>query len=660
MKLFFKKMPSFSFAMSVGLLLMGLFLPICAKAQFITPLLIPDTISTANNDIIHLKMVKSQRVFFPSVKTPAVPGYPFFEGDTLPVATLSYIDGSKMPTANPGILGPTLIWWKGDSVTMQVENRIDEHTTTHWHGAHVAPQNDGGPHQEIKKNTTWSPSFQIRDQAATMWYHPHLHHHTMEHVAKGLAGFIIIKDAADPFRELLPHRYGVDDLPIVLQDKFFNHITDPNTLEKTSVIETDCEMGTTFFVNGVWKPYVNVPAQPVRLRILNGSGERTYCIFLRDSTAKEWVQFKVIASDAGYLSAPHTMGIPPTATNMGDLSALLIMMPGERYEIVFDGTGRENHQLFLMNMRNLMQGNHQVASFAGGPGEDGPSCYTNLISDPKSPGMLPDTLFDATPLALMQLNIKAADGKAGSVPSTFAPYAYAPITAPVDKQRNKRLIFDLSVPGPPFSIDSVLFDMDKINDTIILGDVERWKFTNTSRAAHPLHIHDVHFFVESMTDLITGKSIPIPMYMRGPKDVVAIPDKTVVSFITQFEDFATPIEPENCYMYHCHILGHEDGGMMHQFVVTKPFGGVGVKEEQLHAQWKVYPNPATNRVTVEIPTNNHGTLQLFDLMGRKIQAWQTNETQLNLDLSKLNDGIYLLQWENEGVVSSRRISILNK
>ncbi len=663
MKLFLTKTPSFSCAVGVGLLLIGLFFPLCAKAQqFTTPLLIPDTVSTADHDTIHLKMVQSQRVFFPGLKTPAVPGYPFFEGDTLPVATLNYIDGSKASGSNPGILGPTLIWWKGDSVTMLVENNIDEHTTTHWHGAHVAPQNDGGPHQEIEPNTTWSPSFQIRDQAATMWYHPHLHSHTMEHVAKGLAGFIIVKDAADPYREILPHRYGVDDLPIVLQDKFFIHKIDSSTMKKTSRIKTDCEMGTTFFVNGVWQPYVNVPAQPVRLRILNGSGERTYCIFLRDSTAHEWVQFKVIASDAGYLSAPHTMGIPPTAANMGDLSSLLIMMSGERYEIVFDGAGRENHQLFLMNMRNLMLGNRQVESFAGGPGKDGPPCYKNLISDPTFPGMLPDTSFDATPLALLQLNIKAADGKAGSVPSTFASYAYKPFTAPVDKQRNKRLVFNKELIGiaPPFSIDSILFKEEVINDTIILNAVERWNFKNISGTSHPLHIHDVYFFVESMTDLVTGKPIPIPMYMRGAKDVVAIPDETVVSFITEFEDFATPIDAKNCYMYHCHILGHEDGGMMHQFVVTKPSVGVGVKEEQLQTPWSIYPNPATKTVSVEIPTNNHGSLRLFDLIGRKIQEWQTNETHISLDLSTLNDGMYLLQWENEGVTSTQRISILNK
>jgi bilirubin oxidase len=652
MNFFLYKTFSRSFIASFTIVLIGLFLPFCAKSQFTTKLLIPDTISTANNDVIHLNMVKSQKVFFPGATKPVRPGdAALFKGDTLPVPTLCY---SLMPTAKSGYLGPTLIWWKGDSVTMEVENRMGVHSTTHWHGAHVAPQNDGGPHQVIEAGETWKPSFRIRDNAATMWYHPHLHEHTMEHVAKGLAGFIIVKDAADPFRKVLPNRYGIDDLPIVIQDKYFIH----DTMTQANDINTTCEMGTNFFVNGVWQPYVDVPAQPVRLRILNGSAERTYCIFLRDSTAKEWVPFKVIASDAGYLETPHTMGTSPT--KKGDLGQLLIMMSGERYEIVFDGTGRENHQLYLMNMRNLMTGSRQVESFAGGPGPDGPPCYKNLATNPDSTkGLYPYPDFDSTPLALMQINIKAADGKAGSVPATFAPYAYKPITAAVNKERKKTLWFDLNF-QPPFSIDSIGFKDEVINDTIILGHIERWKFKNLSFTSHPLHLHDVHFFVESMTDWTTGNPVPIPvpMYMRGAKDVVAIPDSTEVTFIAQFEDFATPIKPENCYMYHCHILGHEDGGMMHQFVVTAPNLGVGIKEEQQLAKWNVYPNPTTNTIFVEMPENTSGSLKLFDLMGRKIQEWQTNETTLQLDVSKVANGVYMLQWDNAGVISSRRISIL--
>ena len=72
---------------------------------------------------------------------------------------------------------------------MNVTNSIGEETTVHWHGLHVAPENDGGPHTIIDPNTTWSPKFTVLDKAATYWYHPHAHGSTAKHMVEGLAGF---------------------------------------------------------------------------------------------------------------------------------------------------------------------------------------------------------------------------------------------------------------------------------------------------------------------------------------------------------------------------------------------------------------------------------------------------------------------------------------
>lgn len=95
---------------------------------------------------------------------------------------------------NGNILGPTLILRKGDNISMNVTNTLTDTTTIHWHGMHVAPQNDGGPHTVILPGTTWQPQFTVMDNAATYWYHPHLHRKTAEHVTKGIAGFIIVRD----------------------------------------------------------------------------------------------------------------------------------------------------------------------------------------------------------------------------------------------------------------------------------------------------------------------------------------------------------------------------------------------------------------------------------------------------------------------------------
>ena len=99
---------------------------------------------------------------------------------TVQNGTHTFLPGLTTQTmgVNGNVLGPTLIVNKGDQITLNVSNQIGDTTTMHWHGLHVAPENDGGPHTIILPGTTWSPSFTVLDHASTFWYHPHLHHKT--------------------------------------------------------------------------------------------------------------------------------------------------------------------------------------------------------------------------------------------------------------------------------------------------------------------------------------------------------------------------------------------------------------------------------------------------------------------------------------------------
>ena len=142
-------------------------LPLLVSAQTLIP--IPDTLSGAN---INLTIADSTQQFFGGYNTNTI-GY------------------------NGSYLGPTIILNKGQNVTMHVNNMLMDTTTTHWHGLHVAPMNDGSPHNPIMTGNTWSPSFTIMDNAATYWYHPHLHGKTMEQVVKGAVGLIIVRDAIE-------------------------------------------------------------------------------------------------------------------------------------------------------------------------------------------------------------------------------------------------------------------------------------------------------------------------------------------------------------------------------------------------------------------------------------------------------------------------------
>ncbi|MCB0660887.1 MAG: multicopper oxidase domain-containing protein, partial [Saprospiraceae bacterium] len=150
-----------------------------------TPLFIPDTLSGHE---INLSIKEGSHSFYASHNT----------------STIGY---------NGNLLGPTIILHKGQSVQMNVANELNDTTTTHWHGLHVSPQNDGSPHNLIMANTTWSPKFEVMDKAATYWYHPHLHGKTMKQVIQGAAGMIIVRDDEES-KLNLPRTYGVDDIPL--------------------------------------------------------------------------------------------------------------------------------------------------------------------------------------------------------------------------------------------------------------------------------------------------------------------------------------------------------------------------------------------------------------------------------------------------------------
>ncbi len=119
---------------------------------------------------------------------------------------------------NGNLLGPTLRARQGQAVRVRVANQLAETTTIHWHGLEVPGTADGGPQASIPSGKEWQAAFRIEQPAATCWYHPHTHGQTGHQVAMGLAGLFILDDE-ESLRLPLPQRWGVDDIPLVLQDK---------------------------------------------------------------------------------------------------------------------------------------------------------------------------------------------------------------------------------------------------------------------------------------------------------------------------------------------------------------------------------------------------------------------------------------------------------
>ena len=211
------------------------------------------------------------------------------------------------------VLGPTLILRTGDTVAISVANELDEITTTHWHGADVPAEDDGGPHSIIESGTTWVADFDVIQPAATLWYRPHAHGSTAEHVYRGAAGLIIIEDD-NPAAEALPSTYGVDDIPVIIQDRDF---TDDGQLDFAIDGGDDGKLYSTLTVNGTINPFVEVPTGPVRLRLLNGSQARIYRLTVKGADMTK------IAPDGGYLAGPVAI-------------ERLVLGPGDRAEIIVD------------------------------------------------------------------------------------------------------------------------------------------------------------------------------------------------------------------------------------------------------------------------------------------------------------------------------------
>jgi len=188
----------------------------------------------------------------------------------------------------------------------------------------------------------------------------------------------------------------------------------------------------------------------------------------------------------------------------------------------------------------------------------------------------------------------------------------------------------------PFFINNNPFDMGVINEVINLNNTEVWTLTNQTMIAHPFHIHDIQFQILE----IEGQAPPA--HQAGWKDVVLVPAQMgSVKFITKFEDFADPVIP---FMYHCHIIGHEEEGMMGQFTVIDN-GSTGV--ETLDTElFSIYPNPANDKIQVKLKTTENQEVEFLDIKGSLMFKGILTEMTSTIDVSKLSNGIYFITIDN--------------
>ena len=396
---------------------------------------------------------------------------------------------------NGSYLGPTLRAHRGERVRVDVANELPEATTVHWHGMHLPAAMDGGPHQLVRPGATWHPTWTVDQPAATLWYHPHPHGQTADHVSRGLAGMFLLTDDEEEALDL-PRRYGVDDLPVVVQDK---DVRGNGNLGNGT--------GRTIVVNGTPGPYAEVSSERVRLRLLNAATMR-----VMDFRFDDGGEFDLVATDGGLLPRPTKL-------------RHLRMSPGERAEVVV--SLRPGERRVLQSVQPDLGGNVLSNHFDGGAAS-----------------------FDV-------LELRAADRltPAPPVPDVLSTSNLA--TAGSETDDVVRRSFELN----GRQINGRSMDMARVDFAPTVDTTELWTVRNVADSAHNFHVHDVQFRVLS----VDGR--PPSAEYAGLHDTIYLPPKVEFRILMRFADYS---DPESPYMVHCHLLRHEDEGMMAQFAVVRP------------------------------------------------------------------------------------------
>jgi len=413
------------------------------------------------------------------------------------------------------ILGPVIRLRRGAEVEMTVENALDSDTTVHWHGLLMPGDVDGGPHQVIKAGDTWRPRLKVTQPATTAWYHPHPHHDTGRQIYMGLAGLIVVDDGIDG-RLGLPHTYGFDDLPIIIQDRSID-ADGSLTYELDNLSIIYGARGDTVVVNGVIAPRAMVPRGVVRLRLLNAANAQNYELRFSDRR-----KFHVIASDSGFLPKP-------VAVNQ------LRISPAERFEILVDFSSGKPVV--------LESGPDEVMGIFGAISQNGAADYVPVMRfEPSSKRGTVKTI----PVHLIEP--PAADPSKAINHRQFVLQNYMCLGRPPTGIEMET--------GHALCINGKSHDMARIDVETKLETSEVWEIVSLGMA-HPFHVHGASFRILSL------KGAPPPAHLAGWKDVVLVEETAELLVV-----FNQPAAREYPFMYHCLVLEHEDAGMMGQYVCT--------------------------------------------------------------------------------------------
>ena len=443
-----------------------------------------------------------------------------------------------------GYLGPTLELRRGERVRIEVVNRAGEPTVIHWHGMIVPDSADGHPHQAVRPGERYTIEFTVRNPAGTYLYHPHPHRITGKQAYFGLAGLLIVREPAERDMGLpaLEH-----ELELVLQDR---RIGDDNQFVFKHMMMDDMMgvLGDRVLVNGLADAAFRVAPRVYRLRIANVSNARIYKLAWSDGRP-----LRVIASDGGLFSRAEGVQERPYVT----------LFPFERVELLEDFGARVDGAEFALvsrafsgdSMEGMMQG-----MMGGG-------CGSNRRGGMMGGGMMGGGMMGGMmgPSQGAELNLARFSVSPG--PRSRAATLRLPEPEPATGEGRHELRTQLAFRHMRGFLSGRSFDTHDMtavarDEWLPVGEPTVWTFANDGMGmpmSHPMHIHGVRFRVIERSRGGVPEDLREGVIDAGFKDTFGIfPGERVRVLLA-------PSVP-GLFMYHCHNLEHEDGGMMRNCV----------------------------------------------------------------------------------------------
>jgi FtsP/CotA-like multicopper oxidase with cupredoxin domain len=422
-------------------------------------------------------------------------------------------------TYNGQLPGPILEARPGDTLRIRFTNALPDPTNLHYHGLHIPPSGTAdNVFLSIPPGERFTYDFTLPTDhpAGTFWYHPHHHGRVAEQVFGGLAGVLIVRGALDE----LPELQAATEAVMVLQDF---EIANQQIATPSPMVQMWGREGSILTVNGQHRPRVTVPqAGLLRLRIVNASPSRFYRLAIASHP------MYLIATDAGAIETPVPL-------------EELLLVPGERAEVLIHGTeAPDTYEIRTLpydrGLMGMMQGMAQRT-----PTSDQSEVLADLVYGDRTLEMAPPSQLLSVaalpePSQVRQFVLDHGMGQMGNMGNMGG----------MGGMGGMRQGMGGMMPG--FLINGQAFDHHRVDTTVQLNTVEDWEIINDGGMDHPFHIHVNPFQVVERNGL--------PEANRAWKDTVLVKRYERVRLRVAFNQFPGRT------VYHCHILDHEDRGMM--------------------------------------------------------------------------------------------------